>query len=766
MRSALSCPSAQTKHDPPRRGEVYMPDLLEGLFNQGILLHDDWAQIPQNLQEVLTRCGDLPTLIDQLEAARLLTPYQADRLRAGKSHGLVMGNYRVVSRLGAGGMGVVFKAEHVLLRRPAAVKVLTMPADSDPKPLQRFFAEIRTLGSVQHPNVVAPLDAGQLAPLAAGEPVLHYLVMEYVDGPDVEEMVRERGPLPVPLACDLVRQVAAGLAAAHGRQLVHRDVKPSNVRIRQLTDGPGGRPQYQAKLLDFGLAQDFRNRLTEPGVLLGTLDYVAPEQAQNAHAADIRADIYGLGGVLFWCLTGQVPFPAQGPVPQEIIRRMTAPPPSARVLRPDVPPELDAVLARMLAPRPDDRYGTPEAVMRALVPFLDAPPSGILQIPNPKSQYDPRDSEFGASDLEFPAPRVLLVDDEASVRTFCRLSLRGLKADLDEVETGEDALALLHARPYDVVVLDVQLPGLSGADVLRRLRSEPAMANVRVLLLSGMAPPDDLARLLVAGADDYLAKPFTAAQLQGRVQAALRLKQALDRSEQLTRHLQAVSTDLERNLTARDCDLTQARSALVLALAQVLGHRSTETEGHLVRVQHYSRLLAEAAAGVRPFNAQIDAAFIRDLECCAPLHDIGIVALPDHILMKPGKLDGEERVVMQSHTTIGAEIVQKVLKKYGQAVSFLRTAVDLARSHHERHDGGGYPDRLAGDAIPLAARILAVGDVYDALRSRRAHRPGLPHPSAVQVLAESSPGQFDPAMIEVFLSIAPQFDVFFRQYPD
>jgi response regulator RpfG family c-di-GMP phosphodiesterase len=363
-------------------------------------------------------------------------------------------------------------------------------------------------------------------------------------------------------------------------------------------------------------------------------------------------------------------------------------------------------------------------------------------------------------------PRILVVDDDANIRTFCRLSLRPVGAELDETDAGDTALALLRAKEYDVVVLDVHLPGLSGADVLRRLRSEPAYANLRVLLLSGMAPADDLARLLVAGADDYLAKPFTSAQLQGRVQAALRLKSALDRSEQLTRHLQAVSTDLERDLTARDCDLTQARSALVLALAQVLGHRSTESEGHLIRVQHYSRLVAEAAARVRPFNAVIDPAFVRDLECCAPLHDIGIVALPDHILLKPGKLDGEERVVMQSHTTIGSEIVQKVLKKYGSAVHFLKTAADLARSHHERYDGTGYPDRLAGDAIPLAARILAIGDVYDALRSRRAHRPGLAHSAAVQVLTEGSPGQFDPALLDAFRTVAPQFDAFFKQYPD
>src|SRR5262249_34910046 len=158
--------------------------------------------------------------------------------------------------------------------------------------------------------------------------------------------------------------------------------------------------------------------------LLGTLDYIAPEQAQNAHGADVRADIYGLGGVLYWCLTGQVPFPARGPAPQEIVRRMTAPPPSACAVRPEAPAELDAVLARMLAPRPDQRYATPDAVMRALVPFLDAPSAssrGSLE----SSGVDEAIRWTGGA-----VPRVLLVDDDSTIRAFCRLSLRSLEAEI------------------------------------------------------------------------------------------------------------------------------------------------------------------------------------------------------------------------------------------------------------------------------------------------------------------------------------------------
>jgi response regulator RpfG family c-di-GMP phosphodiesterase len=219
-------------------------------------------------------------------------------------------------------------------------------------------------------------------------------------------------------------------------------------------------------------------------------------------------------------------------------------------------------------------------------------------------------------------------------------------------------------------------------------------------------------------------------------------------------------------LTARDSDLVQARNALVLTLAKLVEHRDNETGAHLVRLQRYSRVLAEAAAASAPFAGQIDPNFVEMLECCAPLHDIGKLGLPDHILLKPGRLTPDERILMQAHTTIGADTLKEVAKQHGFARVFLQMAIDITRHHHERYDGMGYPDGLAGANIPLSARIVAIADVYDALRSRRVYKPALSHGATVQMMTEASSGHFDPSLLQTFLRCAPTFDKVFRELAD
>src|SRR4029079_20429 len=200
-----------------------------------------------------------------------------------------------------------------------------------------------------------------------------------------------------------------------------------------------------------------------------------------------------------------------------------------------------------------------------------------------------------------------------------------------------------------------------------------------IIMFSGRSSPDELATMLAAGADGYLTKPFSMVQLGGQVKAALRLKSMQDRSDLLNRRLVSVNAELEQSLSGRDSDLVHVRNALVLALANLVKQRDGETGAHVWRLQRYSRCLAEAAADLPNFANQIDDAFIGLVACCAPLHDIGKVAVPDHILLKPGKLTPEERIIMQSHTLIGADTLTEVAEHHGTAVAFLQMAIDIAR---------------------------------------------------------------------------------------
>lgn len=727
--------------------------LLQYLRDQSMVLIEDWESLAPQDRHELEGCSGPTSLLERLVENGLLTKYQATRIGLGKSFGLVLGNYRIMERIGAGGMGVVYKAEHLRMRQHVAIKVLTLTRDEDPQLVLRFYREMRAVAQLHHQNLVGALDAGEAASPDPDGPVLHYFVMEYVQGQDLEGYVIERGPLPIGLACDLAYQVASALAEAHRHQLVHRDIKPSNILVT---------PEGQAKLLDFGLARHFRQRMTEPGTVLGTIDYMAPEQARDASQVDIRADLYGLGGTLYWCLTGQLPFPSQGTIEADLIRRLSQEPPSARQFRPSIPADVDAVVQRLMALTPDDRYATPQNLMRALLPYLSvsqASPSTAGAAPRP-------DSFLRHGPVATSVRRVLIVDDEADIRTIVSHALADEGVVLEQASGGTDALAKLNDQAYDLVLLDVDMPGMSGIELLQLLRASPPSPHLKVILCSGRASTDQMSQLLEAGADDFLSKPFTMVQLTARVHAALRLKEAQDRSDLMNRHLLAVTAEQERSLAARDSDLLHARNALVMAMARLVEHRNVDSGNHMVRMQRYCRCLAEEAAQQKSFAARVDENFIQLLEGCAPLHDIGKVGLPDHILCKPGKFDPEERFIMQSHTVLGAETLLEVARRSGFAGAFLHTAADICRHHHERWDGAGYPDRLSGEAIPLTARIVTIADVYDALRSRRSFRPALGHAAALQMMTANSAGHFDPALAQLFEGCAAQFERIRRELGD
>ena len=359
--------------------------------------------------------------------------------------------------------------------------------------------------TLKHPNIVSALDAGETTAPHPTLPALAYLVMEYISGQDLEAHVRTHGPMGQALACNLGYQIASALSEVQRHNLVHRDVKPSNILLT---------PEGQAKLLDFGLTRQFGRRVTQPGTVLGTLEYMAPEQLRDASRVDIRSDLYGLGGTLFWCLTGRVPFEPTDSLARQLSQRLSQTPPSMRVWRPEIPAELDAVVARLLAPDPDNRYPTPLAAMQSLHLFLktegrDSPllSAGPTTVNN---GFDVLDQSARLPDEQ----RVLIVDDEPHIRKLCRLVLKPEGLQCDDVANGGLALAAIRQKRYDLVILDIDMPEMTGIEVLRQLRDSPPCPHLKIIMASGRVMADEMAEMLSAGADDYLSKPLATVQLR------------------------------------------------------------------------------------------------------------------------------------------------------------------------------------------------------------------------------------------------------------
>ncbi len=305
---------------------------------------------------------DAPQCAAALVRAKLLTPFQAKSLLAGRHRGFVLGPYRVLEPIGKGGMGVVYLAEHSTLRRRVAVKVLPKEEAEDKLNLHRFYREARAAAALDHPNIVRLHDISQ----AAG---VHFLVMEYVNGTTLDGLVMKTGPLHYAQAVEYVAQAAAGLAHAHSRGFIHRDVKPANIMVTKLG---------VVKILDMGLARAAGNSddsLTGQlgnGAVAGTIDYISPEQALNGDV-DARSDVYSLGATLYALIAGKTPY--SGSTAQKLIAHQTDEPPRLGPLKVNAPAGLSNVIETMMAKRPEDRYQSAEAVIAALAPWLPETPS-------------------------------------------------------------------------------------------------------------------------------------------------------------------------------------------------------------------------------------------------------------------------------------------------------------------------------------------------------------------------------------------------------
>ena len=349
------------------------PDTLLALLRRVELLAPD--QVDEIARELVPHYPDPVDLGEYLVRIEWLTPYQLQLLLAGQWMELTIGPYQILDRLGEGGLSEVFKAWDTLRGRIVALKVLRQDLTANPDAVRQFQREVKAITRLAHPNVIRTHEAGQ-------EGRVHYFTMEYVEGMDLERFVSQVGPLPVDVACDFARQAATGLQHAHQAGLVHRDVKPANLFLLNpplpgFTTGRKVEPVV--KIIDWGLARCLRDPSDpnagacddteeQKGALIGTADYVAPEQARNPTLVDVRADVYSLGCSLYFLLTAQVPFPGTS-LMQKLLMHQEKEPPSLRELRADVPEELDAVVRKMMAKDPAERYQIPLLVVTPLRRF-------------------------------------------------------------------------------------------------------------------------------------------------------------------------------------------------------------------------------------------------------------------------------------------------------------------------------------------------------------------------------------------------------------
>jgi serine/threonine protein kinase len=442
--------------------------------------------------------------------------------------GRVVAGYRIEERIGRGGMGLVYRAEHLNLRRRAAIKIIAPELAEAEGFHERFNREARIAAALQHPNIVTVYDAGE-------EDGLLYIAMQYIEGSDLSTVLRSQGRLRPYRALDVCRQVAAALDAAHAQGLIHRDIKPANVLIEGRT----------AFLTDFGLTKRMegtQTQLTQAGDVVGTIHYVAPEQIEGGRV-DARTDIYSLGCLVYHCLSGELPFARDTDV-AVIYAHLSEEPPRLTSVRPELPSGLDAVIAKALEKAPERRFQTCADLMSAARAVIDAAgPLADTVTPRPVPAFgDHSDVPTSSGGRRVPAagdspsmqtsvgavaghvsaarrPRVLLAGVDTNTRALARVAA-GARVDVEEAPAGESLLDTVRDGRPDLVILAWNAPGQPAREVVAALRADAVARDAKVLLLVDHKQASSGA-VASAGADDRLAAPFSPLQLQVKLRKLL-----------------------------------------------------------------------------------------------------------------------------------------------------------------------------------------------------------------------------------------------------
>jgi len=359
-----------------------------------------------------------------------------------------------------------------------------------------------------------------------------------------------------------------------------------------------------------------------------------------------------------------------------------------------------------------------------------------------------------------PVSATLLVVDDTPDNLMLMVDLLKDRYRVKIANSGEKALRILEGDPLpDLILLDIMMPGMSGYAVAEALKQDPRTQDIPIIFLTAMASTEDEIRGLELGAADYITKPISPPLVLTRVQAQLKVKAAAD-------FLRDQNDYLEQEVQRRTREVSAIQDVTIQAMASLAETRDNETGNHIRRTQNYVKLLAELLCQHPRFRHFLNEETIRLLFKSAPLHDIGKIGIPDHILLKPGRFTPEEFEIMKTHTTLGRDAIQHAEEQLGMSVGFLHLAKEIAYSHQEKWDGSGYPQGLAADAIPISARLMAVADVYDALISRRIYKPQMPHEKAVQIIRDGRGTHFDPDICDAFLNNAERFREIAEHFAD
>lgn len=507
-------------------------EFLRNLIDSALFSQDEIATI----LETLPQPADGQASAESLIAAGKLTRYQADAIRERRFEELVIGNYHVLDRLGAGAMGTVYKACHKRMKRVVAIKVLPKSVGKSENLVRRFQREVEAVARLSHPNIVMAHDADEAE-------VGHFLVMEFVNGRDLASEVQSRGALPVSEAVDCIVQAGRALDYAHRQGIVHRDIKPANL-LRDV--------QGVVKVADLGLAR-FNDRfgrpveemaaLTQAGSIMGTVDFMPPEQAMGLTNIDHRADIYSLGCTLYYLLTGSPPYPGSS-LMATLLKHREAPPPSLRAVRSDVPAALGSLFHRMVAKSPDERFPSMAEVVQALETLSLAPEPATKQtisseirpriasstaIAVPSEKPDTTAGGVGSPTVDLPpavAPRsgtsVLLVEPSRSQAVIIRKYLQGLGfSDVRTVASGQQALEAAHQAPPSVVLTALHLDDMTGLQLARRMRSQAGLTGLGFVLVSTASEAQEVRSVTQLESIIRLNKPFSAEQLEQALTAAI-----------------------------------------------------------------------------------------------------------------------------------------------------------------------------------------------------------------------------------------------------